>query len=59
MRYGWPLPKHRTYWSEEEHAQLAELVAAGHSALRNCEDPWPLSGERCGARLEDRFETVH
>ena len=29
MRYGWPLPKHRTYWSEEEHARLAELVAAG------------------------------
>jgi hypothetical protein len=28
MRHGWPLPKHRTYWSEEEHAQLAELVAA-------------------------------
>ena len=33
MRYGWPLPKHRTYWSEEEHARLAELVAAGTPPL--------------------------
>ena len=33
VRYGWPLPKHRTYWPEEEHARLAELVAAGTPPL--------------------------